>query len=111
MIEVLELDRLQRALPEPVVEQEPQRDPVAEEVGAGDDRAALIVRERRPVHGPGAGPLDRERRIAMQRAAKDLKLEEILHDRQVLVVVPRAPVPVLRVEELLKPARADRRLW
>lgn len=45
VVEVLELDRLQRALAQPVVEQQTQRDAIAQLGLAGDDRAALTGRE------------------------------------------------------------------
>jgi hypothetical protein len=49
VVEVLELDGLQRALAQPVVEEEPEGDAVAQVVLAGDDRAALVGGERRAV--------------------------------------------------------------
>lgn len=60
VVEVLELDRFQSAFSQPVVEQESQRDPVAEILSLGEDRPALIGGEGGAIDLPGAGSLDRQ---------------------------------------------------
>jgi hypothetical protein len=86
VVEVLELHGLQRALPQPVVEQQPDGEPVADVLLAGDDRPDLVGRERRAVHAATAGAFDRERRVAVDLSAEHLVLEEVAEDREVLVV-------------------------
>jgi hypothetical protein len=110
MVEVLELDLLERALPKPVVEQEPQCDPVSQILCLGEDRPALIVAERGPVDLASPGSLDHERRVAVQPPAHDLELDEVPQARQILVGVAGAAVAVLVLEELLDALRPDRRL-
>jgi len=48
VVEVLELNALQRALAQPVVEQEPQCQLVSDVVVGGEDRASVVTCERRP---------------------------------------------------------------
>ena len=68
VVKVLELDRLQRALTEAVVEQQSKRDSVPQGLLGGDDRTALVRREGRTVDAAAAGTLYRERGIAVQGA-------------------------------------------
>jgi hypothetical protein len=58
VVEVLELDRLKRALAQAVVEQQAQAQPVAQVGLLGDDRATLVGGEGRAVDLPAAGALD-----------------------------------------------------
>ncbi|HEV2974232.1 MAG TPA: hypothetical protein VGX69_04460 [Solirubrobacteraceae bacterium] len=55
VVEVLELDGLQCALAQAVVEQQAQAQPVAQVGLLGDDRAALVGGERRAVDLSAAG--------------------------------------------------------
>jgi hypothetical protein len=70
VVEVLELDLLQRAFPQPVVKEEAERDSVAELRLHGEDRPPLVDREGRAVDGALSGALDRERRVAVQLPPK-----------------------------------------
>src|SRR5580704_1415043 len=100
VVEVLELDGLERALAQAVVEQQAQAQPVAQVGLLGDDRAALVGGEGRAVDLLAAGALDQQRWVAVQAAAHDLEAGEVFDDREVLVVRARHAVAPERVEEL-----------
>ena len=111
MIEVAELDAPQRALAEPVVEEQPERDLVAKVGVRGDDRVAVVGRERRPIARARAFA----RSIASVGSprslpAAHLEVEEVTEDREVLVVGACGARAPLVLEELLEPLGADRRL-
>ena len=97
VVEVLELDGLERALAQAVVEQQTQAQAVAQVGLLGDDRAALVGGEGRAVDLPAAGALDQQRGIAVQTAAHDLETGEVFDDGEVLVVRAWCPIAPKRV--------------
>jgi hypothetical protein len=97
VVEVLELDGLQCALAQAVVEQQAQAQPVAQVGLLVDDRAALVGGEGRAVDLPATGALDQQRGVAVQAPAHDLEAEEVFDDREVLVVRARSAVTPERV--------------
>ena len=108
MVEVLELDGLECALAQAVVEEQTEGYPIAEALRLGNDCPSLVVVERGPVDLARRRAFDRQGRVPVELAAKDLELEEVLEDREVLVVVAGAAFSVLVLEELLEPLSADR---
>jgi hypothetical protein len=110
VVEVLELDCLECALAQPVVEQQAQAQPVSEVGLLGDDRAALVGGEGRAVDLPAAGALDQQGRVAVEVSAHDLEAEEVFDDGEVLVVGARRPGAPQRVEELFDALGASGRL-
>jgi hypothetical protein len=69
MVEVLELDFLEGALAEPLVEQQPESETVTEPRLRGENRCPLVFGERRPVHPAFPGAFDWQRRVPMEAAA------------------------------------------
>jgi hypothetical protein len=68
VVEVPELDALERSLADSDLQQQVERESVAAVV-LGEDRALLILRERRPLDAPFLRPADRPRGIAEQLPA------------------------------------------
>jgi hypothetical protein len=87
VVEVRELDALERAFADSDLEEQVQRDPVAAVV-LGEDRPFLILREGRPLDAPLLRRPDRPGRVAVQLPAQDGPLEEALDDRDVLRLCP-----------------------
>jgi hypothetical protein len=86
-----------------------QGDPIPQVLVLGQQGTAYALRERLAVRVAGAGPLDRQRRIALEVLAQDGPLEEVPQDAQVLVGGPGFAVAVLEVQELLDALRPDGR--
>jgi hypothetical protein len=96
MIEMLELDALECALPKPEVEQQAEREPITNVLLRRNDATTLIRIKRRAVHTRLARALDRQCRIAVQLSSQHRPLEKVTQNRKVLVVRARsAAAPLL----------------
>jgi hypothetical protein len=110
VIEVPVLDAPQRPLADPVIEQQPQRDPIPKVIVSGKQPGPILRRDRLAVNVAFLRPLDRKGRVALDVAAQLVMPEEVMQNREGLVErAPGAGAPLV-VEELLQAFGADRRL-
>jgi hypothetical protein len=87
VVEVPELNALERALSDSDLQEQVERQPVAAVV-LSEDRSLLIGRERGPLDAAFFRRSDRPRGISVQLAAENCPLKEAFDDRDVLGLRP-----------------------